>query len=276
MMNVEAHPAISPDRSSGPIMRAVIADDERLAREKVRILLASEPNVRLVAECSDGRQAVSAVRAHRADLLLLDIQMPDMDGFQVLNELRPEEMPVVIFTSAYDQYAIRAFEAHALDYLLKPFDQERFHHAIERAYAELNRSHDREIKHRILDLLSQVRPGVTSVPSCDDRIVIRAKGRIVFLNLTDIDWIEASANYVRLHVGNESYLFRETIGRISERLHPTHFVRVHRSTIVNVRKIKELIPVNSGEYVVVLKNGKELSCSRGYRAALESMIAKPS
>ena len=275
-MSLDSAPAISREPSTVAAIRAIIADDERLAREKLRILLASEPNIKLVAECHDGQQALAAVRACQADLLLLDIQMPGMDGFQVLNELLPEEMPVVIFTSAYDQYAIRAFEAHALDYLLKPFDQERLHHAIERARLELNKFREREITHRILDLLSQVKSEMLPAPSSEGRLVIRAKGRVVFLNLSEVDWIEASANYVRLNVGKESHLFRETIGRVSERLNPNHFVRVHRSTIVNVRKIKELIPVNSGEYIVVLKNGKELSCSRSYRTALESMISKHS
>jgi two-component system, LytTR family, response regulator len=272
-MGPDPTPAISRESST---VRAVVADDERLAREKLRILLASEPNIKLVAECHDGEQTLAAVRTYQADLLLLDIQMPGMDGFQVLNALSPEEMPVVIFTTAYDQYAIRAFEAHALDYLLKPFDQERLHHAIERARLELDKSRDREITHRILDLLSQVKSEMLPVPASEGRLVIRAKGRVVFLNLSEIDWIEASANYVRLNVGKESHLFRETIARVSERLNSNQFVRVHRSTIVNVRKIKELIPVNSGEYIVVLKNGKELSCSRSYRAALENMIAKHS
>ena len=266
----------SPEQHTDTAIRTIIADDERLAREKLRILLSSEADIKLIAECHDGEQTVSALRTYRTDLLLLDIQMPGMDGFQVLKELSPEEMPVVIFTSAYDQYAIRAFEAHALDYLLKPFDQERLHHAIERARLELNKSQDRDITHRILNLLSHVRSEMVPAPSPEGRLVIRAKGRVVFLNLNEIDWIEASANYVRLNVGKESHLFRETIGRISERLNPSHFVRVHRSTIVNVRKIKELIPVNSGEYIVVLKNGKELSCSRGYRSALERMIEKHS
>jgi two-component system, LytTR family, response regulator len=275
-MSLESAAAVSPEQPAGALIRTIIADDERLAREKLRILLASEANVKLVAECNDGQQTLSAVRTYRADLLLLDIQMPGMDGFQVLNELSAEEMPVVVFTSAYDQYAIRAFEAHALDYLLKPFDQERLHHAIERARWELHKSQDHEITHRILDLLSQVKSDMLPAPSSEGRLVIRAKGRVVFLNLSEIDWIEASANYVRLNVGKESHLFRETIGRICERLNPNHFVRVHRSTIVNVRKIKELIPVNSGEYIVVLKSGKELSCSRSFRAALESMIEKHS
>lgn len=274
-MSVNAHSA-SPLEDTGRVIRTIIADDERLAREKLRNLLALEADVKLVAECSDGKEAISAIRLHKADLLLLDIQMPDMDGFEVLNELSAAEMPVVIFTSAYDQYAIRAFEVRALDYLLKPFDQERLHHAIQRARMELGKSQGHEITHRILDLLSLVKSEIKSGPPSEGRLVIRAKGRVVFLNLSEIDWIEASANYVRLNVGREAHLFRETIGRISERLNPNHFVRIHRSTIVNLRKIKELIPVNSGEYIVVLENGKELSCSRGYRAALEGMIEKRS
>jgi two-component system LytT family response regulator len=258
------------------VVRTVIADDERLARQKLLILLGSEPQVKVVAECQDGRQTVSAIRSLRPDMLLLDIQMPDLDGFQVLSKISPEEMPVVIFTSAYDQYAIRAFEANALDYLLKPFDQERLHHALERARSELRKARDREITHRILNLLSQVRSVVLPTSGPDSRLVIKANGRVVFLDLDSIEWVEAAANYVRLNVGKESYLFRETISRISERLDANHFIRIHRSTIVNVRKIKELIPVNSGEYVVVLKSGRELSCSRGYRAALQGIVEKGS
>ena len=257
-------------------VRTVIADDERLARQKLLILLESEPQVKVVAECQDGRQTVAAIRNLRPDMLLLDIQMPDLDGFQVLSEIHPEEMPVVIFTSAYDQYAIRAFEANALDYLLKPFDQERLHQALQRARSELRKARDREITHRILNLLSQVRSVALPAPERDSRLVIKANGRVVFLDLDSIEWVEAAANYVRLNVGKESYLYRETISRISERLDSSLFVRIHRSTIVNVRKIKELIPVNSGEYVVVLRSGRELSCSRGYRAALQEIVEKSS
>jgi two-component system LytT family response regulator len=264
------------DRAVGSIIRAIIADDEPLARTKLQLLLSSEAEIRVVAECHEGRQTVDAIRTCRPDLLLLDIQMPDLDGFQVLSELSPDEMPVVIFTSAYDQYAIRAFEAHALDYLLKPFDQGRLHHAIERARIELRKSRDGEFTHRILDLLSQVRADKDAAPEFEARLVIKTKGRIVFLNVDDIDWVEAAANYVRLNVGKESYLFRETISGASERLNPGQFIRIHRSMIVNVGKIKELIPVNSGEYVVVLKSGKELSCSRGYRANVQYLIDKNS
>lgn len=269
--------SLSPqDHNFDGVVSTVIADDERLARQKLLVLLNSEPQVKVVAECQDGRQTVSAIRNLRPDMLLLDIQMPDLDGFQVLSEIAPEEMPVVIFTSAYDQYAIRAFEANALDYLLKPFDQERLHHAVERARAELRKSRDHEITHRILSLLSQVRSGTQHAIEPESRLVIKANGRVVFLDLDSIEWVEAAANYVRLNVGKESYLHRETISRVSERLDANHFVRIHRSTIVNVRKIKELIPVNSGEYVVVLKSGRELSCSRGYRAALQGIVEKSS
>jgi len=266
------------DLPTGALIRVVIADDERLARQKLRMLLEAEPQLTVVSECQDGRQTVLAINSFHPDLLLLDIQMPDFDGFQVLHEIPAREMPVVIFTSAYDQYAIRAFEAHALDYLLKPFDQERLHQAIERARAELQKSDKREITHRLLELLSEMRSGVVSAatPLPQNRLVIKAKGRVIFLNLDEIDWIEAAANYVRLSVGKESYLLRETISRTSERLNPNEFIRIHRSVIVNVRKIKELIPVNSGEYIVVLKSGKELSCSRGYRALLQRVIERNS
>lgn len=270
-------PNLSPqDRSAEMQVRTVIADDERLARQKLLIFLESEPAVSVVAECQDGRQTVAAIRSFRPDLLLLDVQMPDLDGFQVLSEISEEEMPAVIFTTAFDQYAIRAFESNALDYLLKPFDRERLHHAVERARTELREARDHAITRRILSLLSQVRPIASAAAQPDQRLVIKAGGRVVFLDTGNIEWVEAAANYVRLHVGKESYVFRETISRISERLDPNRFVRIHRSTIVNVEKIKELIPVNSGEYVVVLRSGRELSCSRGYRAALQEIVDKSS
>lgn len=273
------NPSLEPltrEQSNGSAIRTIIADDERLARKKLRILLGSEPQVEVVAECPNGKQTVSAIRSFRPDILLLDIQMPDLNGFEVLSELSSDEMPQVIFTSAYDQYAIRAFETHALDYLLKPFDQDRLHAAIERASVEIRKSKDQEFTNRVLELLSSVKSEKREIPEFEDRLAIRTNGRVVFLNLDEIHWVEAAANYVRLNTGKDSYLFRETISRIAERLNPAHFVRIHRSMIVNVRRIKELIPVNSGEYVVVLNSGKELSCSRGYRANLQHLIAKNS
>jgi two-component system LytT family response regulator len=249
-------------------IRTIISDDEPLAREKLRILLASEDGVRIVAECRDGRQTINALQTYKPDLLLLDIQMPGADGFQVLSSIAADDMPIVVFTTAYDQYAIRAFEMHAVDYLLKPFDHERLHKAIERTRAELLKTTDREMRQRILDLLAGTRAESRNAK----RLVIKVAGRVVFLDVEEIDWVEAAANYVKLHVGKESYLLRESIGHIFERLDPDRFVRVHRSTIVNIRRIKELQPCNSGEYILVLKDGKQLSCSRGYRAGLHHLI----
>jgi two-component system LytT family response regulator len=252
-----------------PSIRTVIADDERLACKKLRVFLGSEPGVDVVAECRSGQETVTAVQTHKPDLLFLDIQMPDLDGFQVLSEIPPETMPVVIFTTAYDQYAIKAFESDALDYLLKPFDQKRLQHAIGRARAELLKSYDYHVTSRIVSLLAESKPAAVN-----ERLVIRAGGRVVFLELDEIEWIEAAANYVKLNAGKDSYRLREGIGRISERLDPDRFVRIHRSIIVNANKIKELQPCNSGEYIAVLKNGKELSCGRAYSAQLQRLMGK--
>jgi two-component system, LytTR family, response regulator len=254
-----------------PEIRTVIADDEPLARKKLRILLAAERDVQIVGECKDARRTVAALHDLKPDLLLLDIQMPDGDGFQVLKSIPPGQMPFVVFTTAHDQYAIRAFEAHALDYLLKPFDQDRLHRALERVRSELQKTTNRDLAQHILDWLAHPQ----TPPFADRRLVVKAGGRVVFLDLDDIDWVEAAANYVQLHAGRDSYLVREGISRLSERLDPGQFVRIHRSTIVNVRKIKELQPCNSGEYIVVLKNGKELSCSRSYRSGLQPLFGSP-
>ena len=257
-----------------PALRTIIADDEHLARTKLRLLLDSELGVQVVAECQDGQQTVEAVHAHKPDLLFIDIRMPHLDGFQVLESIVPDEMPAVVFTSAHDQFAIRAFEAHALDYLRKPFEAERLHHAVERARTELLKSHNRDLTARILDLLAKhAERNVEPAPN-DDRMVVRTRGRMVFLDVSEIDWIEAAANYVKLHVGQESYSLREGIGKVADRLDSDRFVRIHRSVIVNAHKIKELQPCDSGEYIAVLKNGKELSCSRGYHTHLQRLIGK--
>jgi two-component system, LytTR family, response regulator len=250
-------------------MRTVIADDEPLALNKLRRMLESEPGVQIVQECSSGGETIAAVATHKPNLLLLDISMPDMDGFQVLASISRRDAPVVIFTTAYAQHAVRAFEAQALDYLLKPFDRERLHQAIARAQTELLRPPAAEATHLLLDLISK---SAGRPPHSDHRFVIKAGGRIVFLDFDEITWVEAAANYIRVNTGKESYLLREGIGKVAERLDATQFVRIHRSLIVNVKQIKELQPVNSGEYIVVLKDGKELSCSRGFRAGLQNLI----
>jgi len=251
-----------------PAIRTIIADDEALARKKLRLLLNEESGVNVVAECADGKQTVAAVESHRPDLLLLDIHMPDLDGFQVLEHIATDQMPLVIFTTAYDQYAIRAFEAHALDYLLKPFHQQRLHHALERVKAELLKSHEHGVKTRLLELLGKASPESRELR----RLVIRTAGRVVFLEFDEVDWIEAAANYVKLHVGKESFLLREGIGHVSAKLDPERFVRIHRSYIVNVSRIRELQPCDSGEFIAVLRDGKELSCSRGCRSQLLKLI----
>src|ERR1700751_5479857 len=252
-----------------PTIRTVVADDEALARQKLRILLDSEPGILVVAECKNAKETLAALEAYKPDLLMLDVQMPDADGFEVLKRAPAEQMPIVVFTTAYDHYAIKAFEAHALDYLLKPFDQERLHNALERVRVELLRSREPEVTKRLLALLEDARPSAKA-----ERLVIRAGGRVVFLDAEEIEWIEAAANYVRVHAGKESYLLRGSIGRLAERLDTAQFVRIHRSTIVNIRKIRELQPCNSGEFMVVLRNGKELSGSRGYRSLLQNLIEK--
>lgn len=251
-------------------MRTIIADDEPLARKKLRLMLNSEPDIEIIAECQDGEETVRALTTCESDLLMLDIQMPDMDGFEVLSRVSPN-IPMVIFTTAYDRHAVRAFEAHALDYLLKPFDHERLHQSVKRARAEMLKAHDRETTHRVLKYLSE---RVTTGERATRRFVIKTGGRVIFLSFDEIDWVEAAANYVKLNVGKQSYLLREGIGHVAERLDPAQFIRIHRSIIVNIEKIKELQPVNSGEYIVVLKDGKELSCSRGYRAGLQQFIDK--
>jgi two-component system, LytTR family, response regulator len=248
-------------------IRTLIADDERLAREKLRILLESEPGVEVVAESRDARETVAAVRTFRPHLLLLDIHMPDADGFQALREIPPDVMPIVIFSTAYDQYGVRAFEVHALDYLMKPFDQERVHEAIERVKAELVKNHDHDLAGHLLKLISS-----SGAPQEERTLVIKSQGRFVFLDPDEIDWIEAAANYVKVIAGKASYLLRGQIGRFAERLDPGRFVRIHRSTIVNVRRIKELQPCDNGEYIALLKTGKELSCGRSYRTELQKLF----
>ena len=251
-------------------MRVIIADDESLARKKLRFMLAPESDVQVVAECQTGAETLHALAIYKPDLLLLDIRLPDLDGFEVLIQTPSTDLPLVIFTTAYDRHAVRAFEARALDYLLKPFDQERLHQALNRARTELLKANDREATRRIMDLLSE--SAGRQAPS--RRLIVKAGGRVVFLSFDEIDWVEAAANYVRLYVGKQVYVLRRGIGEIADRLDPLQFIRIHRSAIVNVHKIKELQPVNSGEYIVVLKDGRELSCSRGYRSGLQELIDK--
>jgi two-component system LytT family response regulator len=251
-----------------PKMRTIIADDEPLSREKLRFFLESEPDVQIVAECVDVEETANALKRYRPDLLLLDIELGGGNGFQVLQSVPAHDLPIVIFTTAYDSYALQAFEAQALDYLLKPFDQERLHRALERAKGELVKLARGALNERsMIDLLS----AAGKTPR-ENRLIIKSGGRVVFIQMDEIDYVEAAANYVRLHLsGKNAYLYRETIGRMADRLDPSEFIRVHRSFVVNISKIKELQPCNNGEFMVSLRSGKDIPCSRFYRHALESL-----
>lgn len=252
--------------------RAIIADDEPLARERIRTLLAGDREVDIVGECGSGLEAIAAIRNLGPDLLFLDVQMPELDGLEILRKVGAGAVPAVIFVTAYDQYAIQAFEVHALDYLLKPFDRDRFGRALARAKAHLAAGRRSDLEHRLNALMSDFQ--ALRAPRYADRLVIKGAGRVFFLKVDEIDWVEAEGNYVRLHVGAESHMIRETMHSLESRLDPGMFLRIHRSYMVNVDRVKELKPWFRGEYVVRLRDGRELTLSRGYRDRLEHFIQR--
>jgi two-component system LytT family response regulator len=249
-------------------IRAIIVDDEPLAREGVRLHLEAEPDVEIIGEAGSGEEAVELIETVRPDLLFLDVQMPGMDGFGVLDAIGPAHMPVTIFTTAYDQFALRAFDAHAIDYVLKPYDAQRFSSAIERARMHLNGRRKVQVDERLDSLLDELR----SRNQYLERLVVRSGGRILILRVADIDWVEAASNYVRLHAGGREYLLRETMTALESKLDPVDFVRIHRSTIVRVDKIRELEPLFQGDYVVILDDSTRLTSSRGYREKLQDLL----
>jgi two-component system LytT family response regulator len=245
----------------------LIVDDEPLARERIRDLLQTDEDVQVIGECADGKAAVEAIEQQKPDLLFLDVQMPKLDGFGVLEAVVPEEMPVAIFVTAYDRYALRAFEVHALDYLLKPFDRERFQHAVQRAKGQLAKQKNGELNQRLVALLEDVKQQKPL-----ERLVIKSSGKVYFLRIEEIDWIEAAGNYLKLHVGEETHLYREKLSALEARLDAEQFLRIHRSTIVNVERIQELQPWFHGDYVVMLRNGQQLTMSRSYRHKLQELF----
>ena len=251
-------------------IRTLVVDDEPIARERVLSLLQQEDDVEVVGECGDGAQAVAAIQHQVPDLVFLDVQMPGVDGFGVIEAIGAEKMPTVVFVTAYDEYALRAFEVHALDYLLKPFGRDRFRQTLSHARAHLERRRAGDLGRRLLALVNDIKPEAPKL----DRLIVKSGGRVFFLRTGDLDWIEAAGNYVRLHLGEESHLFRETMNRMEARLDLKRFVRIHRSRIVNTDRIKELQPWFNGEYVVVLHNGARLTLSRGYREKLQERLGK--
>lgn len=245
-------------------IRTLIVDDEPLARERIRMLLNEEPDVEVLAESTNGTEALKAIEKLAPDLVFLDVQMPELSGFQVLDRLDASRIPVIIFVTAYDQYALKAFEVCALDYLLKPFDRERFGRALSRARAELGRRKSGQVNEQVLKLLSELQQGKKHL----EKLIIRQGGRVLFLRADEIDWIEAAGNYVRLHAGKEEYLYRETMQKLEGQLNPDRFARIHRSKIVNVERIKELQPWFRGDYIIVLRDNQKLGLSRTYRNRL--------
>lgn len=251
-----------------PNLRVLIVDDEPLARERIRSLLEKEESFEVIGECGDGEEAVAAIRDQKPDLLFLDVQMPKLDGFEVLESLSPERIPATIFVTAYDRYALKAFDYHAFDYLLKPFDRDRFRKAIERARMQVAKEDQPKRKAKVTALLDDVKDRRKAL----DRIIIKSGGRVFFVRTDEIDWIEAAGNYLRLHVGETMHLLRDTMNGVETKLDTSQFVRIHRSTIVNVERIQELQPWFHGDYVVILRNGTQLTLSRSYRAKFQELF----
>ncbi len=258
---------VSVTRGSEMAIRAVIVDDEPLARKRIRDLLREDREVEIVGECGSGSQALELLERDKPDLLFLDVQMPEVDGFDLLEALEGS-LPAVIFVTAYDRYALRAFDAQAVDYLLKPFDESRFQQAVQRAKERIRRTDGGLMSGELLSLLKDVQAGRKPV----ERLVIKSGGRVLFLKAGEIDYVEAAGNYLNLYVGKETHLIRETMQSLEARLDPERFLRIHRSTIVNLERIKELQPWFGGEYVVILRDGRKLTLSRTYRARVQQLL----
>jgi two-component system LytT family response regulator len=248
-------------------IRTLIADDQLLARELLRRMLRDEPDIDIVAMPTSGRETVDAINLLAPDLVFLDVQMPELDGFAVLKKITLERMPVIVFVTANDDFARRAFDVHALDYLVKPCSLVRFQTTLQRAREQIERNQTGKMQEKLSALLEDLKPD----PKQTERIAVKSGGRIVFLRLSEVDWVEAADNYVKLHVGNDSHLLRNTMNAFETRLPKESFLRISRSAIVNVEHIKELHPMFHGEYVVVLRNGTRLTLTRGYREKLQQL-----
>jgi two-component system LytT family response regulator len=249
-------------------LRALVVDDEALARRALLRLLKLETDISVIGQCGDGESAVETIRRLRPDVVFLDVQMPEMDGFRVLETIGPEQMPVTVFVTAFDQYAIRAFDANAVDYLLKPFSADRLARAVARARERLIGKQDRESAQRLFSLLERTR----FHSDYAQRLTVSVRGRILFVPVVGIDWIEAEGNYARLHVARKVYDIRETLQALMEKLDPRDFVRIHRSTIVNIQRVREVQPWFQGSHIVLLHTGEELRMSRYQRDAVERLL----
>jgi two-component system, LytTR family, response regulator len=250
-------------------IRVLLVDDEPLARERMRTALGRIPEVEIAGECADGLEAVAAIAERAPDLVLLDIQMPGLDGFGVVERVGVEHMPAVVFVTAFDRYAVRAFDVHALDYVMKPFDPVRFDAAVRRGMEQVRLRRVGDTGRRLAALMRELPPGLEP-PGVRyaTRILVRQGEGFGFVETDRVDWLEAAGNYVRLHAGERSWLIRATLGAAQESLDPARFVRIHRSTIVNVERIREIQPWVGGDYIAILRDGRKLRVSRTHREEL--------
>jgi two-component system LytT family response regulator len=267
------------------LIRALIIDDEPIARQTIRLLLSEDPDIEIVGECTNGLEAVESIRTTAPDLIFLDIQMPGASGFEVLRQLDPGQVPEVVFVTAYDNFAVKAFEVHALDYLLKPFTDDRFRGALQRVKEHVRERDDREAGKRILAFLETYQ-GDTESPASGkkdtstgqrflSRFLVRSTGRVDVVKVDDVDWIEAEGNYVKRSGKGKPHLLREKIGEIEKQLDPNIFVRIHRSTIVRINGIRLLRPLENGEYHLIMENDVKLVVSRSYRDRVLKVLKRP-
>jgi two-component system LytT family response regulator len=257
-------------------LRAIIVDDEALARRGIRSLLRRAGDVEIVSECRNGEEAINAISAMEPELVYLDIQMPEKTGFDVIAALGETKCPHIVFVTAFDTFAVQAFEIHALDYLLKPVNERRFNETLVRARAAVVGQRDGSMMRRLWQMAEELRPlpGQNLSASMVDRIPVKTRDRVIIVNIPDIDWVGAEGNYVSVHAGAKSWLLRETIAAAEARLALSGFVRIHRSTLVNIRRVRELVPLKKGEFTVVLIDGTELKLGRKYRFTLEALLGK--
>ncbi|MDX6695920.1 MAG: two-component system, LytTR family, response regulator [Blastocatellia bacterium] len=256
-------------------IKTLIVDDEPLARQTLRDLLVEDPEIELIGECNSGLEAVNFIRRQSPDLLFLDIQMPGLNGFEALAKIEYGRIPAIIFVTAFDQYALKAFEVHALDYLLKPFSDKRFKEALRQAKSNVEMREINKLSQSLLALLGERAGGETATvkrKSFLTRFMVRSGGRVAFIKAEDVDWIAADDYYIKLHVSGKSHLLRLSMNELEEKLDPNIFLRIHRSTIINFERVKELQQHPNGEYVVVLKNGTELKLARSRRERLEQLL----
>jgi two-component system LytT family response regulator len=255
-------------------IRTLIVDDEPIARRGIRQQLRSEADVEIIGECADGREAVAAIKKQSPDLIFLDVQMPLLDGFGVVAAIGAETLPGVVFVTAYDEHAIRAFEVNAIDYLLKPIDEDRFQKTLARARRHLDGSKTEHLQRKLGMLLQHLEKSKAESKQAKhlERVVIKESGRVFFLGVDEIDWIKAQGNYVQIHTKDTAHLLRDTMNGMQSKLDPVKFLRLRRSTIVRIDKIREMHPLFNGEYAVILKDGTELISSRRYRNNLASLL----